>query len=115
MKEGVFAPLEHSIHGQRANPPGSKDFVTPNGSASIVSHFFRNSDTTVDFEHHVTAIKNLSDRWKVESNVRINFEYKVLFFSNRQRVIKQLAASCLQCKLDCGPAKFEILAISSFI
>ena len=74
MKDGVFAPLEHSIHGQRANPPGSKDFVTPNGSASIVSHFFRNSDTTVDFEHHVTAIKNLSDRWKVEANVRIDFE-----------------------------------------
>ena len=27
----------------------------------------------------------------------------------------RLAASCLQCKPDCGPAKFEILSISSFI
>jgi len=81
VKEGVFAPLEHSIHGQRANPPGSKDFVTPNGSASIVSHFFRNSDTTVDFEHHVTAIKNLSDRWKVEANRERCEEFDVVILT----------------------------------
>ena len=82
-----MAPLEHSIHGQRANPPGSKDFVTPNGSASIVSHFFKKSDTTVDFEHHVTAIKSLSNRWKVEANVRINFEYRVLVYSVKRKYI----------------------------
>lgn len=68
VNEGVLVPLEHRILGQRPNPPNSEDFVTPKGSASIVSHFFQKSDTSVDFEHQVSSLQKSDDRWKVEAN-----------------------------------------------
>jgi len=70
VNEGVLVPLEHRILGQRPNPPNSEHFVTPKGSASIVSHFFQKSDTSVDFEHQVSSLQKSDGRWKVEANVR---------------------------------------------
>jgi len=70
IEQGVLVPLKHKILGQRPNKGGTEDFVTPRGSASLVSHYFSKSNTQVEFEHTVSSLRCDDDesKWQVETN-----------------------------------------------
>ena len=71
IEQGVLVPLKHKILGQRPNKGGTEDFVTPRGSASLVSHYFSKSNTQVEFEHTVSSLRcdDNESKWQVETNV----------------------------------------------
>ncbi|XP_022112095.1 renalase-like [Acanthaster planci] len=57
ISNGVLVPFEGRIEGSKESEPGTLNFVTPNGSSSIVKHFLQTSGATVDYQHHLSKLE----------------------------------------------------------
>ena len=61
----ILSPLNLPIEGQKPNAPGTIDYVCPNGSSSIVKHFFKKSAVDIKFGKRVSSLKNNENNWIV--------------------------------------------------
>uniref|UniRef100_A0A8C4X009 Renalase, FAD-dependent amine oxidase n=1 Tax=Eptatretus burgeri TaxID=7764 RepID=A0A8C4X009_EPTBU len=56
LEAGVLKPLEGLVEGMKNMELGTKHFVAPRGSSSIVNYFLEQSDANVKFGCHVTHV-----------------------------------------------------------
>jgi len=64
LQEGLIEDMAiDKVEGRRGNwPEGTKNFVAPKGSGSIVSHFIEQSKLDqINFQHHVSSITTTPD------------------------------------------------------
>jgi len=79
---GLLIPLSHDIQGQRPNPSGSEDFVTPKGCSSIVKHFFAKAEIKVQTEHHVSNLQKVNDdTWQVSTANGVTDDFDVVILT----------------------------------
>ena len=68
--KNLLALPNSEIDGRREAEPGTLDFVMPNGSSSIVKHFFSKSGVEAQFDHFVESVKLEGSKWLVTTKVR---------------------------------------------
>ncbi|XP_066477197.1 renalase isoform X2 [Tiliqua scincoides] len=61
LAHGVLKPLTSPIVGAE----GAENFVTPQGTSSIVKHYLKESGASIFYEHHVTKICLKDGKWEV--------------------------------------------------
>jgi hypothetical protein len=67
--KGLLVPLSSDIEGRRSSEAGTVDYVMPEGSSSIVKHFFQKSGIKIQFDHFVENIQLLDNKWNVVTKV----------------------------------------------
>jgi renalase len=64
----VLEPMNCKVEGLKDFPAGTKHFVAPKGTNSIVKHFFAEGGHQLFFEHHVATIDlQPDDKWLVKT------------------------------------------------
>jgi hypothetical protein len=69
--KGLLSPLTSDIEGSKASDSGTIDYVMPNGSSSIVKHFFEKSGLKIQFDHLVETIVLENNKWTVSTKVTL--------------------------------------------
>ncbi len=67
--KGLLVPLSSDIEGRRSSEAGTVDYVMPEGSSSIVKHFFQKSGIKIQFDHFVENIQLQDNKWNVATKV----------------------------------------------
>ena len=65
----MLVPPNFEIDGRRQAEPGTVDFVMPNGSSSVVKHFFKKSGVEAQFDHFVESVTLDGNKWIVTTKV----------------------------------------------
>jgi predicted NAD/FAD-dependent oxidoreductase len=65
----LLVPLSSDIEGRRSSEAGTVDYVMPEGSSSIVKHFFQKSGIKIQFDHFVENIQLQDNKWNVATKV----------------------------------------------
>jgi renalase len=64
----TLEPLNCRIEGLKEFPEGTRHFVAPAGTNSVVKHFFADGGHQVFFERHIVAIDlQADDKWLVKT------------------------------------------------
>uniref|UniRef100_A0A8C6ZKV7 Amine oxidase domain-containing protein n=1 Tax=Nothoprocta perdicaria TaxID=30464 RepID=A0A8C6ZKV7_NOTPE len=64
LSHGILEPLRAPVEGMVVKE-GTRNYVAPQGSSSVVKYFLKKSDANVFFEHHVTQICLRDGKWEV--------------------------------------------------
>jgi hypothetical protein len=80
IESGLLRPIrDNSIIGRKATDDGTIDYVMPNGSSSIVRHFFQKSGMKIDFDKFIDSLKVDGNRWNVTTKVSLKASVKMSF------------------------------------
>ena len=61
----LLVPLKLPIEGKKSSAAGTIDYVCPNGTSSIVKHFFQEASIQIKFGSRVSKLEHEETQWKV--------------------------------------------------
>lgn len=110
---GILKPLSALVEGT-AGVEGAENFVTPQGTSSIVKHYLKESGANVFYEHHVTKICLKDGKWEVVcSNTGSVDQFDVVVLTMPVPQILQLQGDIEKIINKCQRQQLESVSYSS--
>jgi len=97
--------MECNIEGMREGSGGMRHFITPQGSSSLVKHFFREAKVQPKFLHHLSSLEEVVEdgkkRWKAKTDAQVEESFDLIALTMpTQQILQLLNASNLSLPND---------------
>ena len=60
---GILEPLKLNINNSHEHEAGTKHYISPNGMSSLVKYFINKYECKPEFEHHISSITKMNEKW----------------------------------------------------
>jgi predicted NAD/FAD-dependent oxidoreductase len=65
---GILEPLKLNINNCHEHEAGTKHYISPNGMSSLVKYFLNKYECEPEFEHHITSVTRINEKWYFIAN-----------------------------------------------
>ncbi|EFX70880.1 hypothetical protein DAPPUDRAFT_327763 [Daphnia pulex] len=67
LSVGILEPLKLNINNCHEHEAGTKHYISPNGMSSLVKYFLNKYECKPEFEHHITSVTKINEKWCVST------------------------------------------------
>nr|XP_014352485.1 PREDICTED: renalase [Latimeria chalumnae] len=100
----ILKPLVAPVEGMMIKEEGTCNFVTPQGVASIIKHYLKESGSDVNYDSHVHHIYFKNRRWEVSRKAGSSEQFDIVILTMPVPQILQLEGNIVNYSSAIGPS-----------
>ncbi|XP_068807225.1 renalase isoform X2 [Struthio camelus] len=112
LSHGILEPLTAPIEGMVVKE-GSRNYMAPQGTSSIVKYYLKQSGADVFYEHHVTEISLRGGKWEVSRKMGLPEQFDIVILTMPVPQILQLQGDIVNIINENQKQQLESVSYSS--